>query len=103
MVELTLTHQAIAEMTGRTLMSLIGLLDKDGTWYNGNHVSFRLNGTEWTAYTTSGRGRLSGKTYLHIYRYVVCKVIDPDGKDTGGRVTDRDDMHGDINKQIQEW
>ena len=66
METLTLTRQEIADMTGRKLIEAIGLIDKYGGLCNNDHVSFVLNGTEWTAYTTRGRGRSSGTTYVHI-------------------------------------
>ena len=94
MQTLTLTRPEIAQMTGRKLIEAIGLIDKYGGWCNNDHVPFVLNGTEWTAYTTRGRGRSSGTTYVHIYRKVQLRVVDPDGNDTGMRVDDYEHMRG---------
>ena len=103
MVELTMTAQEGLQMTGRWLMKAVGILDKYDSWRHNDHVSFKLNCVEWTAYTTAGRGKKSGITYLHIYRPVQVRVVDTDGRDTGMRVDDVKHLCGKASDPISSY
>ena len=44
-VNLSVTKNELAQMTGRQLAKAIGLIDPDGCWLNNEHTPFHLNGT----------------------------------------------------------
>jgi len=102
-VNLSVTKNELAQMTGRQLARTIGLIDPDGCWLNNEHTPFHLNGTPWTAYTTRGRGKNRHTSYLHIYRPVKLRVVDPDGHDTGMRVDDYDHMRGKLSDPLETY
>jgi hypothetical protein len=89
---ITLQRAQVGQMTGRELAKAIGIVDtRQGyydTWRNNDPRSFQMEGHTWHAYTTRGRGKRSGTTYLHLYRTYQARVVDPDGNDTGMRVDD---------------
>jgi hypothetical protein len=89
---ITLQRGQVGQMTGRELAKAIGIIDtREGyydSWQNNDMRSFQMEQSTWHAYTTRGRGKRSGTTYLHLYKHVQLRVVDPDGKDTGMRVDD---------------
>ena len=78
----------IVEMTGWTLMGRVGIYDPERrTWRNNDERTFQDDrDTTWHIYSTSGRGKHSGTTYVHLYRHGQMRIVNPDGTDTGDRV-----------------
>ena len=85
----TLDRAQVSKMTGMQLIKRVGIL-KDGTWQHNDIAthSFVMERRTWHVYTTAGRGRQSGTTYVHMWRKTVLRIVDTDGVDTGGRVDD---------------
>jgi hypothetical protein len=82
-----LAFSEAAAMTGWQLAQALGLETTDG------RKVLRLvnrHGLEidFDAWLTTGRGRQSGRWYFHMGRWAECRVVDPDGNDTGARVRD---------------
>jgi len=101
--------QDLLGMTGRQLLQRLGMFPPDG---QGGRIietgEVRIIEGEkrapvWTVRTTSGRGRASGKRFVHLSRPTVLRVVDPQGNDTGGRVNDVLHLRGAINQPIRDF
>ena len=78
---LTLDHTEVGKMTGRKLLETLG-----HNWVGDHHnSSFCTTGGEWHVYQTQGRGRQSGRFYVHIWQEIEVAVVDHEGQDTGYR------------------
>jgi len=101
---LDVTREQMAHMTGWDLMQAVGIMDKVyRSWHHNDVRDFALNGRTWHAYTTGGRGRHSHTTYVHVYREIQRRVVDPDGTDTGLRVDDVVHLRGKASAKIAEF
>jgi len=75
---LTLDHSEVGNMTGRQLLERLG-----HNWLGDRHnTTFRTSDDEWHVYQTQGRGRQSGRFYVHIWRRIPCVVREPGGEET---------------------
>ena len=83
----TLDRTEVSKMTGMQLIKRVGIL-KNSTWRHHDERDFIMERRTWHVYTTAGRGRKSGTTYVHMWRKTVLRIVDTDGVDTGGRVDD---------------
>lgn len=81
---ITLDRARVPNMTGWELMQAAGIYDPEQrTWQNNDPRSFSDTTRTWTVYSTSGRGRHNGTTYVHLLTKGTIRIVNPDGTPTG--------------------
>jgi hypothetical protein len=89
LADVILTRAQVSTMTGWELLTAVGIYDPEyRTWRNNEERNFQDEtgqGT-WRVYSTSGRGKQSRTTYVHLYRNGKARIVDSFGTDTGQRM-----------------
>jgi len=76
---LVLNTERVKDMTGWELLEAVGI-KRNGSWQYKAAADFENHeGKTFTVWATAGRGRLSGKTYVHISGKITLRVGNGDG------------------------
>lgn len=100
----TLTQAQAGAMTGWEFMKAVGIMDPVyRSWQHNKIEDFQIDGKTWHAYTTRGRGRYSGVTYVHLYTDIQARIVNPDGTDTGQRADRVVHYRGNAGEKIGQF